>query len=63
MMAARHQHHITIGHRHGFVDLAVIGIHPLNAKAAGGVKAVIIGFFQIGDARVIILVMAVAGIR
>ena len=62
MMATRHQNHIVIFDRHGFIQSAVFGINALDGKALGGVQAMLIGFFQIGHAWKIILVMAVAGI-
>ena len=46
VIAPGHQGHIAIFHRHGFIELAVIGVNPLEGKALGWVDPVIIGLFQ-----------------
>ena len=58
MVPARNQNHIPIRNCHGFIQLTVIGINPLNAKSIFRVQAVIIGFLKIGDAGIVILVLS-----
>lgn len=60
MVAARHEDHVAIGHGHGLIKPAVVGIDTLDAKARGGVEAVVIGFLKVGDARKVVFVVAVA---
>ena len=56
-MPPRHQHHITIGHRHGFVQRAILGEDTLEAETLGRVQAMVIGLLKIGHLGEIVLVM------
>ena len=62
MVSAGDKDNVPIGHGHGFIQKAVICVNPLETKPVGWVEPVIVGFFQIGNAREIIFVVAVAWI-
>jgi hypothetical protein len=60
MVAARHQHNIAVLDRHRLVERSVVGVDPLDTEAFARFQAVVVGLFQIGDAREVVLVVPVA---
>lgn len=46
VIALGHHDDVVAFHRHGFIELAVIGVNALKGKALGRVEAVVVGFFQ-----------------
>ncbi|MNH14318.1 hypothetical protein D3C79_739090 [compost metagenome] len=62
VVTAGHFDHVTVIHRHALIEFAIVGIDSLQAKALFRLNAVIVGFFQIGFIRRILLVVLVAGV-
>lgn len=62
VVAARNADDVAIGDSHCFIQLQVISVNALDAKASRRVQAVVICLFQIGYPGVVVLVMAMAGI-
>ena len=59
VVALGHQRHVTILHRHGFIEGAVVGVDALEGEALWRVDAVIIGFLQQRLMRKIVLIVLV----
>ena len=60
VVATRDADHIAIFDRHGFIQLSVVRVNALDAEAIRRVQTVIIGLFQIGDARIVVFIVTMA---
>lgn len=59
MMPTRHEHHVSVPDSHRFVERAVLGIDPLYGKALRGIKAMVVGLFEIRHAGKVVFVVPV----
>lgn len=57
------KNHVMISGRHRYIKTEIICENPLNTEGINRVEAVEIGFFQIGDSREIVFIMAMRRVR
>ena len=60
VVAAGDEGDVAVGDGHRLVERAVVGVDALDAEAVRRVQAVVVGLLEIGDPRVVVLVVAVA---
>ena len=59
VVAAGDEGDVAVGDGHGLVERAVVGVDALDAEAVLRVQAMVVGLLEVGDPRVVVLVVAV----